>query len=63
LYIDKKAPPLSGAFLCHLASILINTSQLISFGIIIAVGKFPNRSNQASMITAHEATANHSIYN
>jgi len=40
LYIDKKAPPLSGAFLCHLASILINTSQLISFGIIIAVGKF-----------------------
>jgi hypothetical protein len=53
---------LSGAFLCHLASVLIKISQLIGFGIIIAVGKFPNRSNQASMITAHEATANHSIY-
>jgi hypothetical protein len=48
--------------LCHLASVLIKISQLIGFGIIIAIGQFPNRSNQASMMTANEATANHSIY-
>ena len=33
------------------------------FGIIIAIGQLPNRSTQASIMPAHEATANHSVYN
>ena len=54
---------MAGLFLYHIVFILLKIPQFIDFGIIIAVDYLPNRRTQTSMITAHEATANHSIYN